>query len=122
MAYCELDTQTLIGGIDNRFCREIEKSFRADKVYPNTLYLDITGPPIRKIVLLSYPQSGVNALHIVIALKNVKLVRNKKLVPVEMFDFAVTQVDNLCKNELITVLFKVFDRKDTSLVFFNPKR
>ena len=74
------------------------------------------------IVLLSYPQSGVNAVHILIALKNVSLVGNKKSIPVEMFDFAVTQVDNFCKNELITVLFKLFDGKDTSLVFFEPKR
>ena len=42
---------------------------------------------------------------------------NKKSILVEMFDFAVTQVDNFCKNELITVLFKLFDGKDTSLVF-----
>ena len=77
---------------------------------------------MRKIVLLSYPQSGVNALHIVIALKNVKLVSNKKSILVEMFDFAVTQVDNFCKNELINVLFKLFDGKDASLVLLKPKR
>ena len=72
-------------------------------------------------VLLLYPQSGVNALHIVIALKNVRLVGNKKSLLVEMFDFAVTQVDNFCKNELITVLFKIFDGKDTTLVFFSNR-
>ena len=77
---------------------------------------------MRKMVLFSYPQSGVNALHIVIALKNVTLVSNKKSILVEMFDFAITQVDNFCKNELITVLFKLFDRKDTSLVLLKPKR
>ena len=38
-----------------------------------------------------------------------------------MFDFAVTQVDNFCKNDLITVLFKLFDGKDTSLVFFQTE-
>ena len=73
-------------------------------------------------VLLSYPQSGVNALHIVIALKNVTLVCNKKLTLVEMFDFAVTQVDNFCKKEVITVIFNLFDGTDTSPVFFRPKR
>ena len=72
---------------------------------------------MRITVLLLYPKSGVNALHIVIALKNVTLVSNKKSILVEMFDFAVTQVDNFCKNELITVLFKLLDGKDTSLVF-----
>ena len=39
-----------------------------------------------------------------------------------MSDLAVTQVDNLCKNELITVMFKLFDGKNTSLVLFKPKR
>ena len=66
---------------------------------------------MRIIVLLSYPQS---VLHIVIALKNVTLVSNKKSVLVEMFDFAVTQVDNFCKKDMITVLFKFFDGKDAS--------
>ena len=74
---------------------------------------------MRIIVLLSYAQS---VLHIVIALKNVTLVGNKKSILVEMFDFAVTQVDNFCKNELIIVMFKLFDGKDTSLVLFKPKR
>ena len=75
---------------------------------------------MRIIALLSYPQSVT--LQIVIALKNVKLVSNEKSILVEMFDFAVTQVDNFCKNELITVLFQLFDGKGTSLVFFKPKR
>ena len=39
-----------------------------------------------------------------------------------MINFAVTQVDNFCKNELITVMFKLFDGKDTSLVLFEPER
>ena len=57
-------------------------------------------------------------LHIVIALKNFTLVSNKKSILVEIIDFAVTQVDNFCKNELITVMFELFDGKDASLVFF----
>ena len=77
---------------------------------------------MRIIVLLSYPQPGVNALHIVTALKNFTLVSKKKSILVEMIGFAVTEVDNFCKNELITVLFKLFDGKDTGLVFFKPKR
>ena len=71
---------------------------------------------------MSYPESGVLELHIVIALKNVTLASNKKLILVEMFDFAVTQVDNFCKNDLISVLFKLFDGKDASLVLFKPER
>ena len=74
---------------------------------------------MRIMVLLSYPQSVT--LHIVIALKKVTLVRNKKSILVEMIDFAVTQVDNFCTNELITVMFKLFDGTDASLVLFKPK-
>ena len=74
------------------------------------------------IVLLSYPQLGVNALHIVIALKNVTLKSNEILILVERFDFAVTQVDNFCKNELITVMFKLFDEENASLALFKPER
>ena len=74
---------------------------------------------MRIIVLLSYPQS---VLHIVVALKNVTLVSNKISILVELFDFAVTQVDDFCKYELITVMFKLFDGKDASVVLFKPKR
>ena len=75
---------------------------------------------MRIIVLLSYPQSVT--LHIVVALKNVTPVSNKKSIFVEMIDFAVTQVDNFCRNELITVMFKLFDGKDASLVLFKRER
>ena len=71
-----------------------------------------------KMVLLSYPQSGLNAVHIVKALKNVTIVNNKKSILVEMFDFVVTHVDNFCKNELITVFLKLFDGKDAGFVRF----
>ena len=75
---------------------------------------------MRIIGLLSHPQSVT--LHIVIALKNITLVSNKKLILVQMFDFSVTQVDNFCNNELITVMFKLFDGKDASVVLFKPER
>ena len=77
---------------------------------------------MRTIVLLSYPQSGVNGLHIVIALKNVTLVSNKKSILVEMFGFAVTQVDTFFRNELITVMFKLFDGKDESRFLLKAER
>ena len=76
---------------------------------------------MREIVLCHTHNQGLNALHIVIAVKNITLVSNKKPIPAEMFDFAVTQVDNFCKNELVTVMFKFFDGKDACLVFF-PKK
>ena len=53
--------------------------------------------PMRIIVLLSYPQSGVNALHIVIALTFFTLVCNLKTVLVEMVTFAIVKVDNFCR-------------------------
>ena len=71
---------------------------------------------------MSYPQLGVNALHIVNALKNVTNVSNKKWILVEVSDFAVIQVDNFCKNELITVFFKLFDGEDANFVLFKPER
>ena len=74
---------------------------------------------MRIIVLLSYPQSFT--LHLVVALKNVTHVSNKESILVEVIDFAVIQVDNFRKNELITVLFKLFDGKDASLVFFQTE-
>ena len=39
-----------------------------------------------------------------------------------MFDFALTEVDNFFKNELITIMFKLFDEKDARLVFFQAER
>ena len=71
------------------------------------------------MALLLYAQSAVNALHIVISLKNVTVVGNKKSIIVEMFDFTVTQVDNFCKKELINVMFKHFDAKTQVLFFSN---
>ena len=44
------------------------------------------------------PTIRVIALHIVIALKKVTIVSNKKSIPVELLDFGVTQVDKFCKN------------------------
>ena len=77
---------------------------------------------MRIIVLSSSPQSGMNQLHNVSALRNVTLVSNKKSILVKMFDFAVTQVDNFYENELITVMFKLLDGKDASLVLFKSVR
>ena len=72
-------------------------------------------------MLLSYPQSGVNALHFVIALKVFTLVSNKKSILVQMLDFAVAQVDNFCRNEFITVIFEFFNGKDARVVLFKPQ-
>ena len=94
--YCAHDTQTRIAGIDIRFCRKIEK-FTEQFVFGQYT------SPMRIIVLLSYPQSGVSALHIVIALKNLPLVCNVISVLVEMVNFAMVKVDNFCMNRLIAV-------------------
>ena len=54
-------------------------------------------------VLLSYQQSGVNALHIVIALDYFTLVCNVLSVLVEIVNFTMVKVDNFCKNKMIAV-------------------
>ena len=110
-------TLTRNSGIDNHFCREIEKCFCADKV-TRTLCLWTIHVPNEINSATVIPTIGANALQIVIALKNVTLVSNKKSILVQMFDFTVTKVHNFCKNELITVMIKFFDGKDASLVFF----
>ena len=54
-------------------------------------------------VLLSYPQSGVNALHIVIAPNYFTFVFNVISVLVEMVNFAIVKVGNFCKNKMIAL-------------------
>ena len=49
-------------------CQEIEKSFLCRQSLPKHFVFGQNTSPMRIKVLLSYPQSGVNALHIVIAL------------------------------------------------------
>ena len=58
---------------------------------------------MRIIVLLSYPQSGVNALHIVIALNYFTFVCTVISVLVQMVNFAMLKVDNFCKKILIAL-------------------
>ena len=48
------------------------------------------------------------------------LPATKKSILVEVFDFAVSQVDNFSKNDLITVMFKLSEM--ASLVLFKPER
>ena len=59
--------------------------------------------PMKITVQLSYPQTGVNALHIVIALNYFTLVCNVISVLVEMVIFTMVKVDNFYKNKLIAV-------------------
>ena len=54
-------------------------------------------------MLLSYPQTGVNALHIVIALNYFTLVCNVISFLVEMLKFTMVKVGNYCKDKMITV-------------------
>ena len=63
------------------------------------------------LVLLSYPQSGVNSLHIVIAHNYFTLVCNVISVTVEMVNLAMVKVDNFYKNKLIAAYFNIFDGK-----------
>ena len=54
-------------------------------------------------MLLSYPQSMVNALHIVIALIYFRLVCNVKSVLLKVVNFETVEVDNFCKNKFFAV-------------------
>ena len=119
--YCSPDTQTHIADIDNRFCQEIQKFFVQAK-FTQTLCIWALHVSNKNNSVIVIPQSAANVLHIVIVLKNVTLVSNRDSILVKMFDFSVTQVDNFCKNELITVMFKLFDGENASLVLFKPKR
>ena len=76
------------------------------------------------IVLMSYPQSGVNAVHIVIALNYFTVVCNVISVPVQMVIFATAEVDKFCKNKLIAVLFKFLKGNSQDWLFSirNDKR
>ena len=67
-------------------------------------------------MLLSYPPSGVNRLHTVIAVDYFSLVCNAISVPVEIVNFTMVKVDNFCKNKLIAVLFKLFELKYARIV------
>ena len=67
-------------------------------------------------MLLLYPQSGVNALHTVIALNYFTLVCNVISVLVEMVNSTMVEVDIFCKIKLITVYFKLLERKYARIV------
>ena len=58
---------------------------------------------MRIIVLFLYPQSGVNALHILIAFNYFTPACNVIFVLVKMVNFAMVRVDIFCKKKLIAV-------------------
>ena len=94
------------------------------KVNPNTLYSDNSRSrfPISLILLLSYQQSRVNAIHIVIALTYLTLVCNVLSVLGEVVNFAMVKVDDVGRNEMVAVQFKLFDGKDSRTVVLNSER
>ena len=71
------------------------------------------------IVLLSYPQAGVNALHIVTALNYFTLVCNVISVLVEMVNFAIVEVDIFCKNYLVACSSNFLMENTQELLFPN---
>ena len=73
-------------------------------------------------MLLLYPQSVLNALHIMIALSYFTFVCNVISVLVEMVNFATVKFDNICKNKVIAMLFKLFDGKDARTVVSKSER
>ena len=73
-------------------------------------------------MLLLYSQSRVNALHIVIALNYFTFLCNVIWVLVDMVNFTIVKVDIFCKNILIAVLFKLFDRKYARILVSKSER
>ena len=54
-------------------------------------------------MLLSYRESGVNALRIVTALNSFSLACHPASVLVDVANFAMVKVENFCRNKLIAV-------------------
>ena len=71
---------------------------------------------IRSKTLLADRQSEKNVLHNAIALKYFTLVWNVILVLVEVVNFAIVEVNNFCRYELITIKLKLFDGKNACFV------
>ena len=63
-------------------------------------------------MLLSYRQSGVKALHIVIALNYIALDCNIISVHLEVVNLAMVEVNCFCNNKMITVNFFVEKTQD----------
>ena len=110
--YCAPGTQTLITASAERL-----KSLFEQAKFTRTLM-----SPLRLIVLISYPQSGVNVLHIVNTLSYFTLVRNVISILVDMVNFAMVKVDNFCKNKLIAMQFKLFDGRYARSVVSKSER
>ena len=73
-------------------------------------------------MLLSYRESGVNALRIVIALNSSTLACHVTSVLVDVANFAMVKVENFCRNKLIAVSFKLFGGKDARIVVSKMER
>ena len=92
------------------------KSFLFKQSLPQHFVVGKYTSPMKLILLLSYPQSGVNVLHIAIALNYFTLVCNVTSVLVEMVKFEMVKNDIFRKNKKIAVYFKLFDGKYASIV------
>ena len=71
---------------------------------------------MRLTVLLLHPQSGVDALHILIGLNYFTLVCNVISVLVEMMNFAMVKDDIFCWKKLTAVELNFFDGKGVRIV------
>ena len=76
------------------------KSLFVQAKFTDSFVLGQYTSPMKLIVLLSYPQSKVNALHIVIAPNYFFLICNVISVPVEMVIFAMVKFENTGENKL----------------------
>ena len=77
---------------------------------------------MRLIELLSYPQSGANALHNVIPLEYFTLFCNVVSILLKMMNLATVTVDHLRTNKMTAVKFKIFVGKDARVVVSKSQR
>ena len=73
-------------------------------------------------MLLSYRESRVKALRIVIALNSITLACHVTSVLVDVANSAMVKFENFCRNKLIAVSLKVFGGKDASIVVSKMER
>ena len=73
-------------------------------------------------MLLSYRESGVNALRNVTALNSFSLACHPTSVLVDVANFAMVKVENFCRKKLIAVKFKLFVGKDARIVVSKMER
>ena len=61
-------------------------------------------------------------LDVIVASTKSVLAANKAVIFVETLNSVLFNVNNVCKNQLVSMRFKFFDGKDSLVVLFKTKR